>query len=53
MELFISHQYPDDFNEAFVMAAMSECMRNLPENDFFKMAEYEEFNDAMMAYLMC
>jgi hypothetical protein len=51
MSLFIAHQYPDDMNEDFVMAAMNECFRQLPF-DFFKMKDYKEFNEAMQSYMM-
>jgi hypothetical protein len=51
MSLFIAHQYPEDMNEAFVMAAMNECFRQLPF-DFFKLTDYVDFNEAMRAYMM-
>jgi hypothetical protein len=50
MDLFIAHQYQGDMNEAFVMAAMNECFRQI-QFDFFTMKDYKEFNEAMQAYL--
>lgn len=50
--LFLAYQYFDDMNDPFVGAALEECMRILPDHDFFKMPDYEEFNNAMRAYLM-
>jgi hypothetical protein len=52
MDLFITHQYPDDFHDEFVVAALDECMRVLPDHDLFRMEDYWELNDAMQAYLM-
>lgn len=50
-DLFIAQQYPTDFNEAFVQAAMFEAMRNLT-GDFFSQDAYDTFNAYMRAYLM-
>jgi len=50
-ELFLTRQYYDDMNEAFVREAVLECMRLLPV-DFFMVESLHDFNDAMQASLM-
>jgi hypothetical protein len=50
-ELFITRQYYNDMNEAFVREAVLECMRLVPV-DFFMVESLHDFNNAMQAYLM-
>jgi hypothetical protein len=51
MNLFIAHQTQDAMHDEFVLAALLECMRFLP-TDFFELESYEDFHEAMQAYLM-
>lgn len=49
--MFITGQYSYDFNDAFICAALLECMRMLP-GDFFSLDDYWDFHVSMCAYLM-
>lgn len=48
--MFIVDQYWSEFDEAFVIAALQECMRILA-HDFFLLDDYTDFHDQMRAYL--